>query len=159
MTIRDRAAVLEMLRKIARQYAASIVCFDAEKLAGQAHAEAALWHAHRSFEQGSMISNSFEMEALLYAAGTRQCSAAVSFGLHEGRNYLFVCCCPAPVGIWKDLALHMQFNSEPEEIISPQKAARLAALFDITPEEIEATGQDCIRDLVLERVALLDVSK
>jgi KEOPS complex subunit Cgi121 len=159
MTIQDRAAVLEMLRKIARHYAANIVCFDAEKLAGRAHAEAALRHAHRSFGQGSMISNSFEMEALLYAAGTRQCSAAVSFGLHEGRNYLFVCCCPAPAGIWKDLTLHMQFNSDPDENISPQKAARLAALFDITPEEIEATGQNRIRDLVLERVALLEVSK
>jgi KEOPS complex subunit Cgi121 len=159
MTIQDRTAVLEVLRKIARQYAANIVCFDAEKLAGRAHAEAALRHAHRSFEQGRMISNSFEMEALLYAAGTRQCSAAVSFGLHEGRNHLFVCCCPAPAGIWKDLALHMQFNSEPDENISLQKAARLVALFDITPEEIDATGQDRIRDLVLERVALLNVSK
>ena len=94
MTIQDRAAVLEVLRKIARHYAASIVCFDAEKMAGRAHAEAALRHAHRSFEQGSMISNSFEMEALLYAAGTWECSAAVSFGLHEGKNRLFVCCCP-----------------------------------------------------------------
>jgi KEOPS complex subunit Cgi121 len=53
----------------------------------------------------------------------------------------------------------MQFNSDPDENISPQKAARLAALFDITPEEIEATGQNRIRDLVLERVALLEVSK
>jgi KEOPS complex subunit Cgi121 len=159
MTSRDRAAVLEVLRKIARHYSANIVCFDAEKLAGLAHTEAALRHAHRSFKQGSMISNSFEMEALLYAAGTRQCSAAVSFGLHEGKNHLFVCCCPAPGGIWEDLALHMQFNDDPEENISPQKAARLAVLFDITPEEIEATGQDRIRDLVLERVALLDVSK
>jgi KEOPS complex subunit Cgi121 len=160
MTIQDRTAVLEVLRKIARYYAANIVCFDAEKLAGRAHAEAALRHAHRSFEQGSMISNSFEMEALLYAAGIRQCNVAVSFGLHEGRNHLFVCCCPAPAGIWKDLALRMQFNGEPaDEDISPQKAARLAALFDITPEEIDATGQDRIRDLVLERVALLEVSK
>jgi tRNA threonylcarbamoyladenosine modification (KEOPS) complex Cgi121 subunit len=32
-------------------------------------------------------------------------------------------------------------------------------LFDITPEEIEATGTDQVTALVLERVALLDVSK
>jgi KEOPS complex subunit Cgi121 len=53
----------------------------------------------------------------------------------------------------------MEFGDEPDEIISLEKATRLAALFDITPEEIAATGQDRIRDLVLERVALLDVSK
>jgi KEOPS complex subunit Cgi121 len=159
VAIRDRAALLGVLRKIAGRYAACIVCFDAENLAGRVHAEAALRHAHRSFAQGSAISNSFEMEALLYAAGTRQCSAAVSFGLHDGENHLYVCCCPAPEGIWRDLAVHMQFGDEPDEIISLEKATRLTALFDITPEEIAATGQDRIRDLVLERVALLDVSK
>jgi KEOPS complex subunit Cgi121 len=159
VTIRDRAALLGVLREIAGRYAAHIVCFDAEKLAGREHAEAALRHAHRSFARGSAISNSFEMEALLYAAGTRQCSAAVSFGLHQGENYLYICCCPAPEGIWKDLDVHMQFGGEPDEIISQDKAARLMALFDITPEEIVATGHDRIRDLVLERVALLDVSK
>jgi len=159
VTIRDRAALLGVLREVAGRYAARIVCFDAEKLAGRAHAEAALRHAHRSFAQGSAISNSFEMEALLYAAGTRQCSAAVSFGLHDGENHLYVCCCPAPEGIWRDLAVHMQFGGEPDECISKEKAARLATLFDITPEEIVATGEDRIRDLVLERVALLDVCK
>jgi KEOPS complex subunit Cgi121 len=53
----------------------------------------------------------------------------------------------------------MQFGGEPDECISQEKAARLMALFDITPEEIAATGENRIRDLVLERVALLDVSK
>ncbi len=159
VTIQDRTALLGVLREIAKRYTAHIVCFDAEKLAGRAHAEAALQHAHRSFVLGGAISNSFEMEALLYAAGTRQCSAAVSFGLHEGENHLYVCCCPAPEGILRDLAVHMPFGWESDEIISPQKAARLAVLFDITPEEIAAVGHNRIRDLVLERVALLDVSK
>jgi KEOPS complex subunit Cgi121 len=159
VTIRDRTALLGVLREIAMSHASRIVCFDAEKLAGRVHAETALRHAYRSFMQGSTISNSFEMEALLYAAGTRQCSAAASFGLHEGENHLYVCCCPAPEGIWKDLAMHMQFDRETDEIISHDKAARLMSLFDITPEEIATTGQDRIRDLVLERVALLDVSK
>ncbi|MFA7694407.1 MAG: KEOPS complex subunit Cgi121 [Methanoregula sp.] len=159
VTIRDRAPLLGVLRETGKHYAARIVCFDAEKLAGRAHAEAALRHAHRAFARGSAISNSFEMEALLYAAGSRQCSAAVSFGLHEGENLLYVCCCPAPEGIWKELARYMPSGIEPDECISPQKAARLVALFDITPEEIVATGHDRLRDLVLERVALLDVSK
>lgn len=159
VTIRDRTAILDVLREIAGRYAIHIVCFDAEKLAGREHAESALRHAHRSFERGIAISNSLEMEALLYAAGTRQCSAAVSFGLHEGENHIYVCCCPAPESVWKDLAVHLCFSEDPDVRISPQKAARLAALFDIATEEIEATGHDRIRDLVLERVALLDVSK
>jgi len=158
-TIRNRAAFLERLREIARRYNTRIVCFDAEKLAGRVHAEAALRHAHRAFAEGSAISNSFEMEALLYAAGSRQCSVAVSFGLHDGENHLYVCCCPAPEGIWKELAAHMLFGGEPGEILSPEKTARLLALFDITPDEIAAVGRDRIVDLVLERVAMLEVNK
>ncbi len=159
VTIQDRDALLGVLREIARRSAARIVCFDAEKMAGRAHAKAALRHANRSFTRGSAISNSFEMEALLYAAGTRQCSAAVAFGLHEGENHLYICCCPTRPGIWDELAGSVHFLDEPDDGISPQKAARLAALFGISPIELDAAGEDRIRDLVLERVALLNVSK
>ena len=157
--IRDRDALIGTIREIAGRYAARIVCFDAEKLAGRMHAEAALRHAYRSFSLGSAISNSFEMEALLYAAGTRQCSAAASFGPHEGENNLYICCCPAPEGIWRDPGGHLHFCEEKNDEIAPQKAAKLAALFDISPAELRAAGGDRIRDLVLERVALLDVGK
>ncbi|HNX16823.1 MAG TPA: KEOPS complex subunit Cgi121 [Methanoregula sp.] len=159
VTVSDHAAFLETLRAIAVRNNTRIVCFDAEKLAGRRHAETALRHAHRAFAEGTAISNSFEMEALLYAAGSRQCSVGVSFGLHDGENHLYVCCCPAPEGVWKDLAAHLQFGGEPCEIMSPQKATRLCALFDVTPDEIAAVGEDRIADLVLERVAMLEVNK
>ncbi|MDD1702689.1 MAG: KEOPS complex subunit Cgi121, partial [Methanoregula sp.] len=136
-----------------------IVCFDAEKMAGRRHAEMAIRHAYRSFSNGTAISNSPEMEALLYAAGTRQCSLAVSFGLHEGENCLYVCCCPDSPGAWEALASCLHFTPEPSGEIPPEKAARLAALFAITADELAAAGCDRLQDLVLERVALLDVSK
>ena len=41
----------------------------------------------------------------------------------------------------------------------PKRQTGLMALFGITPEEIEAAGTDRVTALVLERVALLDVSK
>jgi len=157
--VQDLPALLGALREASRRTGSRIVCFDADKLAGRVHAKAALRHAHRSFSSGDAISNSFEMEALLYAAGTRQCSAAVSFGLHEGENRLYICCCPAPQGIWSALACHLQFCEEPKEGITAAKAARLMSLFGITREELAAAGKDRLRDLVLERVALLDVSK
>lgn len=159
VTISDRRTFLQTLHTISDRYATHIVCFDADKLAGRRHAEMAIRHADRSFSNGTAISNSFEMEALLYAAGSRQCSMAVPFGLHDGENHLYVCCCPDVPGAWQVLADCLSFTREPPEEISPEKAARLAALFDVTPAEIEATGIDRLPDLVLERVALLDVSK
>ncbi|MFA5332563.1 MAG: hypothetical protein WC342_09305, partial [Methanoregula sp.] len=63
-------------------------------------------------------------------------------------------------GAWQDLAAEMSFENEPgKESIPAEKAARLASLFGITPEELDAAGPDRLVDLVLERVALLEVSK
>ena len=158
--IRDRAAFLATVREVADRTGSHIVCFDADSLAGRRHAEAALLHASRSFASGEAISNSFEMEALLYAAGSRQCSVAVTFGLHAGENRLYVCCCPAPEGIWKLLAGLLCFCDEPDTGISPAKASRLMELFGISPAELAASGGETrLQDLVLERVALLEVNK
>ncbi len=157
--VHDISALLSEFRATAERCGSRIICFDAEKLAGRAHVVAALMHATRSFSSGNAISNSFEMEALLYAAGTRQCSAAVAFGLHAGENHLYVCCCPARNDLWIALAPLLHFCDDPGDCITTDKATRLANLFGISPLELEATGRDRIRDLVLERVALLDVSK
>ena len=119
--VQDLPALLGVLREVSRRAGSRIVCFDADKLAGRVHAVAALRHAHRSFSSGDAISNSFEMEALLYAAGTRQCSAAVSFGLHEGENLVYICCCPAPQGIGTSLPATCIFARSPKRTSPPRK--------------------------------------
>jgi KEOPS complex subunit Cgi121 len=156
---RDLNGLLSTIREIARRHQTHIICFDAEKMAGLAHAEAAVRHAQRSFSTGAAISNSFEMEALLYAAGSRQCSIAASFGVQEGENHLFICCCPPSGEVWNALARHVNYVSETWDDLGPEKTKRLVALFGITPEEIDAAGTDQLTALVLERVALLDVMK
>lgn len=157
--VTDQEGMLQKIREIARRNETHIVCFDAEKLAGCRHAETAIRLAERSFFHGSPISNSFEMEALLYASGSRQCNAAVSFGLHEGANTAYVCCCPDKEAAWKDLGQIMHFTGDFPRDITPEKSSRLMELFGITAEELEAAGHDRIAELVLERVALLEVYK
>jgi KEOPS complex subunit Cgi121 len=159
VTISDRDALLSIIREIARAHTTHIICFDAEKLAGRRHAELALRYAARSFFSGEPISNSFEMEALLYAAGTRQCALASAFGIHDEENQLYICCCPASDGALEVLARHMHFVDAPWENINAKKTIRLMDLFGITADEIAAAGEDQIVALVCERVALLDVSK
>jgi len=160
VTVADRRAFLQTLHAISDRHGTHIVCFDADNLAGRGHAEKAVRLAHRAMSEGTAISNSFEMEALLYAGGTRQCSEATRFGLHDGDDRLYVCCCPDIPAAWQDLAACMEFVPEPADWLSAEKAARLARLFDITPDEIAAAGGDGrLAELVLERVALLEVSK
>src|SRR5512136_954276 len=112
ITIDDRDTFLRRIQDIARQYSAHIICFDADKMAGKDHAKAALQHAQRSFFSAKPISNSFEMEALLFAAGSRQCQVATLFGIHEGENTMFVCSFPVNENVWKDLSHHMHFVEE-----------------------------------------------
>jgi KEOPS complex subunit Cgi121 len=157
-TIADRPAFLCDLQKIAASHDTHIICFDADMIAGRVHATAAVAHAVRAFQEGENISNTLEMEALLYVAGSRQCNIAVSFGIHEGRNKVYICCSPVRDDIWKDLEPLVQFVDESWDRIDQEMVRRLMKNFSITPDEIVAAGgEDRIVELVLERTALLQV--
>ncbi|MDK2916350.1 MAG: hypothetical protein PWR25_907 [Euryarchaeota archaeon] len=157
-TVENNAAFLREIRKIADEFGTHIILFDADRLVGRDHVEAALRHAQRSWAAGEAIANSLEMEALLYAAGTRQCQVASSFGIHPGENRSYVAVCPPAPGVRDRLAgLVRIVDDEEDGAIDPAKRARLADLFAITPEEVAVVGEERFRELVLERVALLDV--
>jgi KEOPS complex subunit Cgi121 len=156
--IPDRAAFLDQLRNIAKDHGSSIICFNADMLAGRAHATLAVELASRAFDEGTNISNTLEMEALLYAAGSRQCNVAASFGIREGENHLWVCCIPETENCWSSLGQLVQFNGQDLDLIDEEKQTRLMEIFSISKEELEAAGgPGRITDLVLERVALLQV--
>jgi KEOPS complex subunit Cgi121 len=155
-TVRDRSDFLETLRTTAGRLGTHIICFNANMIAGERHVRKAVFNAVRSFRQGNPISNTLEMEALLYAAGTRQCAIASSFGIHEGENRIYVCCYPVHNEVWEALSLCLELTEENDEEMDPQKQARLVTLFEISDEELETVGKERITDLVLERVALLN---
>jgi KEOPS complex subunit Cgi121 len=157
MTVDNRSEFLRTIQSIAREYSTYIICFNADNMAGHRHVKAALHYAHRSFFSGKSISNSFEMEALLFAAGSRQCNTASLFGIHEHENAVFVCSCPVNGKVWEELSHHMHFVSETWEDITPEKEERLKSFFSITREELALVGSKRIVDLVLERLALLEV--
>jgi KEOPS complex subunit Cgi121 len=155
----NRDVILHTIQEIARLNSTRIVCFDADKLAGRDHAETALRHAQRSFFSGKQISNSFEMEALLFAAGSRQCLVASLFGIKEGENRIYVCIYPGNDDVWKDLSYHMHFVPEIWDEMTPDKEDRLMALFNITQAELNTVGRDRIKDLLFERIALLHINR
>ena len=160
--IADRAAFLEAIRAVAEANDVHIICLNADMLAGIQHARAALDHAVRSFESGTAISNTLEMETLLYAAGSRQCSIGASFGIHEGNNRLWVCCYPEPCEeVFTALRQLLEFVSgDSWNRIDRERQERLMALFDISSKELQTQGVECrFVDLVIERVALLDVMR
>jgi len=159
-SVSDPSRFLAAFRSIAADHNVAIICFDADTVAGSAHVRSALFHAARSCREGRAIANSFEVEALLYAAGSRQCAIATGFGVHRGSNRSYIAVCPASRGAADALAGLVDFNTDDWETIGENKQDRLMALFAITSLELEAAGGPSrLVDLVLERVALLDVLK
>ncbi|MDK2974317.1 MAG: hypothetical protein PWP08_688 [Methanofollis sp.] len=151
-------AVLESIREIAGATGTHIICFDAENLAGKEHARKALRHAMRSWREERAIANSIEMEALLYAAGTRQCRVAMELGLHEGENRCYVCICPPSPAAVAALGRIVRWDECDWEQIDRAKKARLMERYAVTEEELAAAGGR-LRPLVHERIALLEVNR
>lgn len=158
-TVHDLAGVLQDVRSVAADHDTCIICFNADLLAGRGHAVSAVGRAVRAFEEGNNISNTLEMESLLFAAGSRQCSVAASFGIHKGENRMYICCYPPRTTVWEALEPVFRFvNHERWHIIDPEKRTQLMNTFSISQEELAAAGgSERIVDLVLERVALLQV--
>jgi KEOPS complex subunit Cgi121 len=150
-------AFLETIRLIGERWCTHMIFFNADLMAGRSHARSALFHAFRAEEDGCMISSRVEMEALLYASGSRQCLTGMRFGLHEGRNQAYLCICPPSREAYAEVLPLVTLSREDWDTISPEKAESLAENFGITPSEIEAAGLDRLVELVLERVALLEV--
>jgi KEOPS complex subunit Cgi121 len=148
---------LTRIREISRRFGVCIVLFNAEMIAGISHVCSALQHAFRAFDKGTAISNSPEMEALLYASGSRQCQTGVRFGVHSGRNFAYLCICPGNEEALGELLKDGDVVDGDWDAMSPEKMTYLMDLFGITNAELEVTGKSRITDLILERVALLEV--
>ncbi len=98
------------------------------------------------------------MEALLYAAGSRQCIQGARFGVHPGINRTYLCICPPNQEVWEEIQKSGEDCSDEDwELFSDEKISLLKGIFGITEEELAIVGTGRLQDLVLERVALLEV--
>ncbi|MDD1678103.1 MAG: hypothetical protein LUO93_02820 [Methanomicrobiales archaeon] len=147
------------VREAGMRSACTIVCIDADRVAGMRHVESAIKHGLRSWQRGTPIADSLEMEVLLYAGGTRHTSAARVFGVSQETRNLYMCFIPFREQAFREVASWVQYTDEDWEELTATKLQNLERLFQITAEEKRAVGLDRIGELILERVALLDVNK
>jgi len=152
--IENKELFLKKIKEISSGKNLAIQAFDADKLVGKEHLTFAIGKALDSFKNGTNIANDLAKEIMLYAAGTRQINRAVKIGVHDGWNNIAI----VAVGDIIDLSV---FEITPRNVLeySGSKKSTLMDIFNITHEEIEAAGAHKIQELVLERVALVDVMK
>ncbi len=160
MTVRCAGAWIEkgesnaLLRR-ASELETDIVLVDADKVCGKEHLESAVFHARRAFERGTNASNTLGMEVILYASGERQISKAKKkMGLHQDTERVAVVVLgPDDVDeVLRDLDLK---RDDSLLDCSLQKGIS----FGVNRDELEAVGEEMLADLVLEKVAFVEILK
>lgn len=154
--IEDLDGFLGELDEIAERHGVVVQGFDARYLASQRHVREAVRKAERAFGLGENVADDLGMEAMLYAAGTRQIDVATEVGLKmDGHPGVFVVVGSGDVGEAADDLRGLVGEGEVEY----GDKETLMDFYGVTEEEIAAVGGGKLELLVLERVALLDVRK
>lgn len=153
--IEDIEMFLRKIKEKRKSKDTVILALDADKLAGEKHLKFAIEKAMNSFKTGRNIAKDPGKEIMLYAAGTRQINRAMKIGVHNGKNNI------ALVGIGNDIDLSVFDEITSGNVLKYDQSKNrvLMDFFNITDEEIKAVGVDKVPELVLERVALVDVMK
>lgn len=138
-----------------------VQAYDPRYVASPRHVSAAAEKAVRSFTRGKNVSNSLDMELLLYVAGTRQIDEALEIAVSPPCDGLISV--TRARGEWSRETDETPVNDvvdESERVFDHHgRRPVLRDYFEIRDEEIEAVGEEKLDLLVLERVALLDIDK
>lgn len=130
-----------------------VLVIDGAMVFGKDHLRSALYHATRAMHEGTNSSQSISMETLLYASGERQLSAAIKkMSVSEDTEELVV------ARLTKDA-----FEPEPSWTIMPEMPGEVdierLKSFGISSEELDTVDRGKAHELVLERVAAVDITK
>jgi KEOPS complex subunit Cgi121 len=132
-----------------------VLPMDADLVCGRTHLEAAVAHAQRAMEQGTNASTTMSMETMLFASGERQISKAKEkMGVKSGMRHfaLVLFDCGEPGEVLRRLKL-----IKDDLVLLPSREKMIA--FGIEAREIESVPERLAPDLVLERVAFVEILK
>jgi len=145
-----------LLRR-ASELEADVVLMDADKVCGIGHLESAVFHARRAFERGTNASNTLGMEVILYASGERQISKAKKkMGLHQDTERIALVVL-GPDDLEVDQALKELDLRRDDGLLDC--TMEKGASFGIDAAELKAVGEEMLADLVLEKVAFVEILK
>jgi KEOPS complex subunit Cgi121 len=159
-TVDDLDSFLAVLDDAAETTGTTVQAFDADYVVSAAHLERALDRADRAIARGENVARERAVEVLCYAAGRRQINRALEMGVAEGENRVVVLVDSAAGDEEAEAAAVDRLRDHVEEapVLGAYDEPTVREFFDITDAELGAVDGD-LADLVLERVALLDVEK
>ncbi len=128
---------------------------DADKVLGKEHILSAIEHALRAFERKENISSTKAMEILIYVAGEPQINSALAkVGVRDGCKRVALIA-HKKMNI-EGLLTHLNLKRDDDVLEFKKFKLKESGISD---EEISSLDEEKIKDLVLERVAMVDVRK
>lgn len=149
----EAKALMGMILAEAAASGAEILMMDGDMVFGKDHVASALLHAVKATAEGRNSSESLAMETLLYASGERQLSSAIrKMAVGDATESVVVAVLTgrfSPGEGWSELP----------QVEGTRDRAKLAG-FGISEREMSTVTEELVpTDLVLERVAAVDVIK
>lgn len=147
--------LLGTLRSVSERHGAEVQPLEPSLVFGRDHLVSAVEHAIRARSEGRGVSKSLAGEVLLYASGERQMSTALKkLGLRGSVSSAILVIlgpCP-PDALVKALGWRRR-----DSLMDPE--GKDLSGFGITKEEMSTVPTDRAHELILERVALVDLLK
>jgi KEOPS complex subunit Cgi121 len=156
-TVADLDGFVARLGDIGEEHDATVQAFDARYVVSRRHLARAVELADRAFERGENVARDRAVEILLYAAGRRQINRALEMGVSEGETPVVVVVDGGDEGRAAEAVSALEAIS-PADTLGEYDRERVTAFFDVSEAEL-AAADATLADIVLERVALLDVEK
>lgn len=157
--IKDIEKFLEEIQSFSEKNDLIIQVFNADMVYGKLHLLSAAEHAIRAEKNDSMSSNSLSMEILLYASGERQLKNAIpKMGANKGKSKIAFVLISGKENFdsFKNLLELLGLNRN-DKVLEGNK--NILKKFGFSDLQIQTVSKDKYGDLILEKVAMVDIIK
>lgn len=160
LTISDLPAFLKSLNDFSAGYNVQIQGFDARKIADDDHLMFAVHRAREAFAAGTNQAKDIGLEVMRFASGQKQIDKCFSMGLIRGENrclFIFIGESDEQLTAAQNAFADVFGLKNDAPLSLEEKRLFLVKQFGITDKESEAVGSARLKDLVMERVSLVDI--
>ena len=157
--IKNVDLLIEQVISFAQEKNIAIQALNADMIYGKNHLVSAIDHAKRAMNQNSNTTNSLSMEILLYASGERQLKLAIpKMGIKQGESNVAFVFTDGKISdnLVDDLLKKVSLTHNDKVIEGDINTLKK---FGITEKAIATVSEDKYADLILEKVAMVDIIK
>lgn len=152
----SKKELLDTVVRLAREDI-NVQLIEAAKVFGKDHIESAFMKASRAFGKKENVADNILLETMLYLSGCRQIQEAIDgIGLKEDTRQI-VCIAEGDEGLKGRLI--DEFSIEEDDSLIADSASKDIGLFGIGEKERETVPDNKRTDLILEKVAAVDIMK